>query len=198
VSIRPSEFPPPWTTSDAIAPPTDSVEERIEVGFLIVGAGPAGLAAAIRLGQLMEEDPATAERLGDVPVAVLEKGKAPGAHLLSGAVVNPRGFQRLFKGRKRIDEMPFYGEVHGESVLFLTKRRAMRIPTPPTMINHRNYVASVSRIGRWLAEEAEELGATILPETSAEQLLVDGGIVVAAGVGRSSGISSQARTSPRG
>ena len=178
MSIRPSEFPPPWSTSDAIAPPTDPVDERIEVGFLIVGAGPAGLAAAIRLGQLIEEDPATAERLGEVPVAVLEKGKAPGAHLLSGAVVNPRGLQRLFKGRKRIDEMPFYGEVHGESVLFLTKRRAIRIPTPPTMVNHRNYVASVSRLGRWLAEEAEGLGVTILPETSAEQLLVDGGRVV--------------------
>jgi electron-transferring-flavoprotein dehydrogenase len=158
--------------------PTDPVDERIDVDFLIVGAGPAGLAAAIRLGQLVEADPATAERLGEVPVAVLEKGKAPGAHLLSGAVVNPRGLQRLFKGRKRIDEMPFYGEVHGESVLFLTKSRAVRIPTPPTMVNHRNYVASVSQLGRWLAEEAEELGVTILPETSAERLLVDGGRVV--------------------
>ena len=178
MSVRPSEFPPPWSPSDAIVAPTDPVDERIDVGFLIVGAGPAGLAAAIRLGQLVEEDPATAERLGEVPVAVLEKGKAPGAHLLSGAVVNPRGLQRLFRGRRRIDEMPFYGEVHGESVLFLTKRRAVRIPTPPTMVNHRNYVASVSQLGRWLAEEAEELGVTILPETSAEQLLVDGGRVV--------------------
>jgi electron-transferring-flavoprotein dehydrogenase len=178
VSVRPSDFPPPWSPSDAIAAPTDPVDERIDVGFLIVGAGPAGLAAAIRLGQLIEEDPATAERLGEVPVAVLEKGKAPGAHLLSGAVVNPRGLQRLFKGRKRIDEMPFLGEVHGESVLFLTKRRAMRIPTPPTMINHRNYVASVSRLGRWLADEAETLGVTILPETTADRLLVDGGRVV--------------------
>jgi len=178
VSIRPSEYPPPWSTSDAIAAPTDPVAERIDVGFLIVGAGPAGLAAAIRLGQLIEESPATAERLGEVPVAVLEKGKAPGAHLLSGAVVNPRGLQRLFKGRKRIDELPFYGEVRGESVLFMTKRRAVRIPTPPTMVNHRNYVASVSQLGRWLAEEAEELGVTILPETSAEQLLVDGGRVI--------------------
>ncbi len=178
MSVRPSEFPPPWSPSEAIGPPTDPVDERIEVGFLIVGAGPAGLAAAIRLGQLLEEHPEQAERLGDVPVAVLEKGKAPGSHLLSGAVVNPRGLQRLFKGRKRVDEMPFYGEVHGESVLFLTKRRALRIPTPPTMVNHRNYVASLSQLGRWLGEEAEELGVTILPETSAAGLLVDGGRVV--------------------
>jgi electron-transferring-flavoprotein dehydrogenase len=178
VSVRPADYPPPWSTADAIAPPTDPVDERIEVGFLIVGAGPAGLAAAIRLGHLIEESPELGERLGDVPVAVLEKGKAPGSHLLSGAVVNPRGLARLFKGRKRIDELPFLGEVHGESVLFMTKRRAFRIPTPPTMVNHRNYVASLSQLGRFLADEAEGLGATILPETSAEKLLVDGGRVV--------------------
>jgi electron-transferring-flavoprotein dehydrogenase len=178
VSVRPSDFPPPWSSAEAIGVPTDPVDERIEVGFLIVGAGPAGLAAAIRLGQLAEEDPRTTARLGDVPVAVLEKGKAAGSHLLSGAVVNPRGLQRLFQGRKRIDEMPFYGEVEAESVLFLTKGRALRIPTPPTMVNERNMIASVSRLGRWLADEAEALGVTILPETSAAKLLVDGGRVV--------------------
>ena len=178
MSLRPSDFPPPWTTGEAIAAPSDPVDERIEVGVLIVGAGPAGLAAAIRLGQLAAGDPETAERLGDVPVAVLEKGKAPGSHLLSGAVVNPRGLQRLFAGRKRIDELPFYGPVEGESVLFLTKRLALPIPTPPTMVNHRNWVASLSRLGRFLAEEAEALDVMILPETSAQRLLVDGGRVV--------------------
>src|SRR6266516_7704228 len=119
MGIVPARYPPPWR-----------VEE--EVGVLIVGAGPAGLACAIRLGQLREESPDTAERLGDVPVAVLEKGKQPGAHLLSGAVVNPRSLRRLFGGRKRIDELPFYGEVAHESVYFLTPRRALRIPAPPT------------------------------------------------------------------
>ena len=158
MSVRPAEFPPPWSPSEAIAGPTDPVDERIEVGFLIVGGGPAGLAAAIRLGQLLEEHPAVADRLGDVPVAVLEKGKAPGSHLLSGAVINPRGLQRLFKGRKRLDEMPFYGEVDGESVLFLTKRRALRIPTPPTMVNHRNYVASLSQLGAGLATRPRRSG----------------------------------------
>jgi len=178
VSVRPADFPPPWSPAEALAAPVDAPDERIEVGVAIVGAGPAGLAAAIRLGQLMEEDPATAERLGEVPVAVLEKGKAPGSHLLSGAVVNPRGLQRLFRGRKRLDEMPFAGPVEAESVLFLTRRHAYRIPTPPTMVNHHNQIASLSRLGRWLAEEAEAAGATVLPETPAVSLLVDGGRVV--------------------
>ena len=112
----PARFPPPFEPQDALAVPGDA--DPIEVGILVVGAGPAGLACAIRLGQLVEEDPATAERLGDVPVAVLEKGKQPGSHLLSGAVVNPRGLQRLFKGRKRIDELPFLGEVGARVGLF--------------------------------------------------------------------------------
>jgi len=174
---RPSEFPPPFEIAEAIAPPTDPEDERIEVGVCIVGAGPAGLACAIRLGQLLENAPVVAERLGEVPVAVIEKGKQSGSHLLSGAVVNPRALQRLFKGRKRLDEMPFYGPVEQESVYFLTRRRAMRIPTPPTMHNHGNRVASLSELGRWLAEQADEAGAMILPETAATKLLVDHGRV---------------------
>ena len=178
MTVRPAEHPPPFAATEFVATPTDPPDERIEVGVLIVGAGPAGLACAIRLGQLLEEEPAVAERLGDVPVAVLEKGKAPGAHLLSGAVVNPRGLRRLFRDRVRVEEMPFYGPVEAESVLFLTGRSATRIPTPPTMMNHGNYVASLSQLGRWLADQAEAAGATILPETAADRLLVDHGRVL--------------------
>ena len=173
----PAAFPPPFRANDYVASPTDPADERVEVGVLVVGAGPAGLACAIRLGQLLESAPAIRERLGEVPVAVLDKGKAPGSHLLSGAVVNPRALRRLYKGRKRIEEMPFYGPVEQESVYMLTPRRAVRLPTPPTMRNHGNYVASLSALGRWLAEEAEAGGAMILPETSATKLLVDGGRV---------------------
>jgi electron-transferring-flavoprotein dehydrogenase len=175
---RPADFPPPFDPAEAIGAPTDPSDERIEVGVLIVGAGPAGLACAVRLGQLLEDDPETLARLGDVPVAVLEKGKQPGSHLLSGAVVNPRGLRRLFRGRKRLDELPLYGEVPGESVYFMTRRAAIPIPPPPPMRNHGNYVASLSQLGRWLAEQAEEGGATVLGETAATKLLVDHGRVV--------------------
>jgi electron-transferring-flavoprotein dehydrogenase len=178
VSVRPADFPPPWSVGEAFRPPTDPADERIEVGFLIVGAGPAGLAAAIRLGQLIEASPEVPERLGDVPVAVLEKGKSPGANLLSGAVVNPRALQELFRGRKRLDEFPFAGPVERESVLFLTRKHSYRIPTPPTMANDRNQIVSLARLGGWLAEEAEALGVTVLPETAADSLLVDGGRVL--------------------
>jgi electron-transferring-flavoprotein dehydrogenase len=177
VTVKPSDYPPPWSPAEAIAAPTDPPDERIDVGVLIVGAGPAGLACAIRLGQLLEESPAVAERLGEVPVAVLEKGKGPGAHLLSGAVVNPRALRRLFRGSVPVEDMPFYGAVHEESVLYLTRRGSIRIPTPPTMLNHGNYVASLSQLGRWLAERAEEGGAMLLPETPATRLLVSDGRV---------------------
>src|ERR671923_268727 len=76
---RPSDFPPPFDAEEFIAEPSDPEEERIDVGALVVGAGPAGLAAAIRLAQLLEESPETSERLGEVPIAVVEKGKAAGS-----------------------------------------------------------------------------------------------------------------------
>jgi electron-transferring-flavoprotein dehydrogenase len=175
--VKPSEYPPPFDPSEAFGVPTSPPDERIDVGVLIVGGGPAGLAAAIRVGQILQERPELAERLGDVPVCVVEKGKAPGSHALSGAVVNPRGMNLLFPGM-RADEMPFAGLVEHESVYFLTRKRALRILMPPQMRNDRNYFASVSRLSRWLAERAEELGATIVPETAAVKLLESGGRVV--------------------
>ena len=180
--MKPADYPPPFSSSEAIGEPTDPTDERIDVGVLIVGAGPAGLACAIRLGQLLEEAPDVRERLGEVPVAVLEKGKQPGSHLLSGAVVNPRGLRRLFRGRD-LAELPLLGPVEGEAVYFLTQRGSIRVPTPPTMKNEGNHVASLSQLGRWLAEEAEQGGAMVLPETSATKLLVRGGRVVGARTG---------------
>ena len=178
MAVRPADYPPPFDVAEVVVAPSDPPDERIDVGLLIVGAGPAGLACAIRFGQLLEEAPELAERLGDVPVAVVEKGKQLGSHLLSGAVVNPRALRRLFRGRKTTADLPFYGPVEAESVYFLTPKSKTRIPAPPTMRNHGNYVASLSQLGRFLAEEAESAGATILPETAADKLLVDAGRVL--------------------
>jgi len=175
MTTRASEYPPPFSAREFVAEPKDPADERIEVGVLIVGAGPAGLACAIRLGQLLEEHPDVAERLGEVPVAIVEKGKQPGSHLLSGAVVNPRALRRL---GFRVEDIPSYGPVHDESVYVLTRRNALRIPPPPTMRNHGNWIFSLSQLGRWLGERAEEGGAMILPETSAQKLLVSHGRVV--------------------
>ena len=172
---RASDYPPPFTSREFVAEPTDPADERIEVGVLIVGAGPAGLACALRLGQLLEEHPDIAERLGEVPVAVVEKGKQPGSHLLSGAVVNPRALRRL---GLRLEDLPSYGPVHDEAVYVLTRRNALRIPPPPTMRNHGNWIFSLSQLGRWLAERAEEAGVMLLPETAAAKLLVSHGRVV--------------------
>ena len=186
--MRPSSFPPPWSDEEAIARPSDS--DPIEVGVLVVGAGPAGLAAAIRLGTLASADPEGASRLGEIPVAVLEKGKAPGSHLLSGAVIDPAPLHRLLEALRTPEQLPSYGEVPGESVLFLTPRRAVPLPIPPTMRNHGNLIVSLSRLGRWLSEAAEETGTAVLAETAAQALLVEDGRVVGVrtgdkGLGRS-------------
>jgi electron-transferring-flavoprotein dehydrogenase len=177
MTARPSDFPPPFDAQEFVAEPTDPPDERIDVGVLVVGAGPGGLAAAIRIGQLLEERPEIREHLGDIPVAVVEKGRTPGAHLLSGAVVNPRALRELFPGMLT-EDMPFRAPVVREGVYFLTPKRHLRVPAPPTMWNHNHYVASLSEVGRWLVEKAEELGVMLVPETSARTLLVSGGRVV--------------------
>lgn len=180
MTVRPSDYRPPFEASEFVAEPSDPVSERIEVGMLVVGAGPAGLACAIRFGQLLEERPDVAERLGDVPLAVLEKGKHPGSHLLSGAIVNPRALTQLFGDRYALRDMPSYGEVGRESVYVLTQRSALPVPVPPPMRNRGNVIFSLSALGRWLAERAEEGGAMLLPATVARTLLISEGEVVGA------------------
>src|ERR671932_343765 len=111
--------------------PTDPEDERIEVGVVIVGGGPAGLACAIRLTQLLEEEPALAESLGEVPVALVEKGKTTGSHLMSGAMMDPSAMQKLFPDLPE-SEWPTYGTVGKDSVYFMTRRTAIPLkPTPP-------------------------------------------------------------------
>ena len=137
MSTRPADFPPPVAPREFVCEPSDAEDERIEVGLLVVGGGPAGLAAAIRAAQVLQERPELAEPLGETPICVLEKGKAPGSHVLSGAVVDPRALRALFPGLA-LGEMPFFGRVEHEAVYYLTPRRALRLPTPPTMRNGGN------------------------------------------------------------
>ena len=177
MTARPADYQPPIDHTRFLAVPEAGPDERIDVGVLFVGAGPAGLAGAIRMAQLLESAPDVKERLGDTPVAVIEKGKYPGAHLVSGAVVNPVAFRSLFPGVPAGD-LPFRGPVPAEALYLLTGRRAIRAPVmPPTMRNHGNYVASLSEVARWLGERAEALGVTLLAETAAARALVLDGAV---------------------
>ena len=138
MSIVPADYPPRFRASDYIVKPTAPEDERIEVGVLFVGAGPAGLAGAIRLGQLLAEDPEVAESLGEVPIAVVDKGKGAGSHLLSGAVMRPGPFRSLFPDEDHLRVPGVYGEVPGEAVYFKMRSRAIRLTTPPQLRNHGN------------------------------------------------------------
>ncbi len=139
--------------------------DRMDLDVLIVGAGPAGLACAIELARLAKADG------GELNIGVLEKAEALGEHSLSGAVVNPRAFRELFPDLKDSD-FPFRAPVGREAVYLLTAERSWRLPTPPSMRNHGNYVASLCEIVRWLGTKAEEFGVNVFTGFPAAQLLV--------------------------
>jgi len=145
---------------------SEGAGDRMELDVLIVGAGPAGLACAIELAQLAQRDGT------EVDIGVLEKAEALGEHSLSGAVVNPRAFRELFPDLKDAD-FPFRGPVKQERVCLLTGRRAFTLPTPPTMHNAGNYIASLSEIVRWLGERAAALGVNVFTGFPAASLLMD-------------------------
>ena len=177
-AVEPALYPPPFDEADLIAEPTDPEDERIEVGIAIAGGGPAGLACANRLLDLLADEPELTERLGEVPVAVLEKGKVAGAHELSGANLKPGPMRELFPDLDPGDWPFAYQQVTKDAVYLLTKRAALPlVPMPPNFRNHGNYVISVSKLARFLAEQAEEKGAYILTETVADKLLVSDRIV---------------------
>jgi electron-transferring-flavoprotein dehydrogenase len=181
--VAPAAFPPPVDSQkEFIKRGLDAEDELIEVGVAIVGGGTAGLACANRLLQLLADDPETMERLGEVPVAVIEKAKTCGGHNLSGAVMRPGPLQELFPEMTREDwrkEGFAFGEVTKEAVyLTPTAKRKLRIPTPPNFKNHGNEVISVSAMARFQQRQAEEGGAYILTETAATQLVVQDGRVV--------------------
>jgi electron-transferring-flavoprotein dehydrogenase len=180
--VAPLDYRPPVNPRDEfIKRELDDPDEQIEVGVAIIGGGTAGLATANRLLQLLGDDPGTMERLGEVPVAVIEKAKACGGHSLSGAVMRPGPLEQLFPDLSRDEwrQKGFaFGEVAKEAVYMLPSGKAkLRIPTPPPFKNHGNEVVSVAALARYQQEQAEEGGAYVLTETAASQLLVTDGKV---------------------
>jgi electron-transferring-flavoprotein dehydrogenase len=149
-----------------------SEREAMEFDVVIVGAGPAGLAAAIRLRQLAPE----------ATVCVVEKGSEVGAHILSGAVIEPRALGELLPDWQA-QGAPLTTPAGEDRFLYMTPTRAIRLPTPPQMRNHGNYIGSLGDVCRWLGQQAEALGVEIYPGFAASEVLEEDGRVVGVATG---------------
>ncbi|MDX1389444.1 MAG: hypothetical protein R3344_09665, partial [Acidobacteriota bacterium] len=151
-TIRPADYQPALSAERFIVADAPDAE-AVPLDALFIGGGPAGLAGAIELAHLVKEDGS----LGEIEIGVLEKSESLGEHCLSGAVVDPRAFRELFPDLQDKD-FPFQRPVSEDRVYLMSETGKTRLPTPPTMRNHGNYVASICEIVRWLGSQAEELG----------------------------------------
>jgi len=170
-SFKPADFQLPLPVDSLVREePLDA--EAVPMDVVFVGGGPAGLAGAIELAKLVREDP----DLGEIEIGVLEKSEELGQHCLSGAVVNPVALRELFPDLSD-DDLPLRTKVTSERVYFVTETGSLRIPTPPTMQNHGNYVASICEVTRFLGEKAEALGVNVFTGFPADALLTENGRV---------------------
>ena len=168
-TVLPSQHQLP-VPSDRVIREESPDADAVPMDVLFVGGGPAGLAGAVELARLVRGDADAGGGLGEVEIGVLEKAGQLGEHCLSGAVVNPRALRELFPGLPE-SELPLRGPVTKEAVYLLTRGHSFRIPTPPTMRNDGNRVASLCELVRWLGEQAEALGVNVLPGFPVASLL---------------------------
>ena len=152
---------------------------QMEADIVIVGGGPAGMACAIRLSQLIGQhnEKNSGSQLSKENIYVLEKSREIGQHCLSGALLDPRAMRELLPGFEK--EAPIDAEVSKESVYFLTKNGKLKSPiTPPPLRDHGNYVISLNRFVKWMGSKVEESGITIFTGFAGSELLLDGGRVI--------------------